>query len=239
MTDLIQVVLDEAGPDKKLAERGFCLISPNMRFPDTLDGIIVGRIAARALFSRRESPSVMLIPNDAVGPQRSDGTPGWHYNISYSTDFPGKPRPWSFQVLSTGGSVQKLSDLLAMPIVGEITGRVDWPVSMDVGTSRQFTFGLAALDGTPYPVDSATWEYVVRSEAGTEVIDITTTPTSEGKIVVTTADDFSDVTLTLNPAATVDLDPGTYEQALWMNPGTVNAYVWAAGSLQLNFVPQP
>lgn len=116
MTDLIKVILDEGGPDKNLVRKGYCQIIPSMRFPDTTDGLIVGRITADAFFDRSsEAPYVMLLPCDLVGPQTDDG-PGWNYLIKYSTDFPGRPQTWAFNLLSTNGSEQKLSDLATVPV---------------------------------------------------------------------------------------------------------------------------
>lgn len=241
MTDLIKVILDEGGPDKKFVRKGYCQINPNMRFPDTTDGMIIGRITAEAFFDcTPELPFVMLLPCDLTGPQRADGTPGWHYVVKYSNDFPGRPQPWNFTLLSTNGPVQNLSALLAMPDVPDSPGGpIEWDASISKGTNRQFEFVIKALNGTPYPMGGTTWAYIVRAQDGSEVVDITTTPTSEGSLTVTATDDLSEVTLTINPAATAALDPGTYQHALWMNPGTVNAFVWASGPLQINSVPQP
>ena len=119
------------------------------------------------------------------------------------------------------------------------TGSLVWNEIIDRGSALQFVFTITALDGSPYPMDSVTWEYVLRKTTGVEVCSITTTPSGNGKIVVTSTDELSQVTLTIDPAATADLATGAYQHALWMNPGTANAYPWAAGSLQINSVSQP
>lgn len=112
---------------------------------------------------------------------------------------------------------------------------------MGQGSAAQYAIGLTTLAGAPYPVADTTWEYVVRpvTGLGSPLLTLTLTPTADGSLTVTSTDDLSQVTLALNPAATAGLATGSYSHALWMNPGTVNAYLWLTGSLQVTLVPQP
>jgi hypothetical protein len=110
-------------------------------------------------------------------------------------------------------------------------------------TEWTFTFTTTAPGGTtPYPIPGSTWEYVVRSTAtdtGSPLIDITTTPNSQGSLTVTSTATLSQVLLALAPAATVNLAPGTYYQTLWMDPGTSTAFTWLTGNLFIDGNPQP
>jgi hypothetical protein len=116
-----------------------------------------------------------------------------------------------------------------------------WTLITGQGAAGQYAFTFTTPAGAPYPIDGATWEYVVRDQslAGTPLLTLTTTPGTAGALSVTATGELSQVTLTLNPAATSGLATGTYSHALWMNPGTAGAYLWLTGSLQVNPVPQP
>lgn len=116
-----------------------------------------------------------------------------------------------------------------------------WTLQAIVGSLKQYTFTFT-LANAPYPIAGATWEYVVRAMAGdtgAPVLSITTSPTGNGQLTVTATASLSQVALTLLPAATVSLAPGTYSHGLWMNPGTSSAFTWLSGSLILAANPQP
>lgn len=113
-----------------------------------------------------------------------------------------------------------------------------WNLDIDQGSSAQLTFTLTDANGAPYPMTDTTWEYVARS-GGDAVITITTTPSDDGSLTVTSTEELSQLALVINPAATSGLAAGTYPQALWMNPDTDTAYCWLAGSLTVSSVPQP
>lgn len=117
MTELITLILDEAGPDNQFIHEGECVIVSSARFPNPADSNIVGFYGVRVKFREFPSPpSVKLYPCDLIGPQKDDDTPGWSYVINYSTNFPGHPASWSFYLLSTDGPVQRLSNLVAVPV---------------------------------------------------------------------------------------------------------------------------
>jgi len=114
-----------------------------------------------------------------------------------------------------------------------------WNTVVDQGSAAQYTFTFTATGGAPYPMTGTTWEYIVRNSGGTQEILLTTTPNSEGSLTVSSTSSLSQVTLVLNPAATSGLAPGVYNHAIWMDPGTANAYCWLTGTLTVSTVPQP
>lgn len=120
-----------------------------------------------------------------------------------------------------------------------------WTLRMPAGSLQQWntTFTTTAPGGTtPYSISASTWEYVVRSTAtdtGSPLIDITTSVNSQGLLTVTATATLSQVLLTMNPAATATLTPGTYWHALWQNPGTSAAVTWWTGNLLIEGNPQP
>lgn len=119
-----------------------------------------------------------------------------------------------------------------------------WTLTMPAGglLERNFTFTVPGT-GAPYAISGFTWEYIARVNATDltpgGLIDITTTPNSQGAIAVVTTASLSQVTLTLYPAATVGLTPGQYSHALWSNPSTSSAYPFAAGQLIIAGTAQP
>jgi hypothetical protein len=116
-----------------------------------------------------------------------------------------------------------------------------WNLNTGQGSAAQYAFTLTTLSGAPYPVDDTTWEYVVRpvSGLGDPLMTITTTPTADGSLTVTSTDVLTQVTLALTPVATSGMAAGPYSHALWMDPGTDSAYCWLTGALQVNLIPQP
>ena len=120
-----------------------------------------------------------------------------------------------------------------------------WTLQMPQGSLEEYTFTFlqpGAFSTTPYPISGATWEYVVRptaTDVSTPLIDITTTVSAEGQITVTATASLSQILLTILPAATQPLAPGSYYHTLWMNPGTNAAFTWVTGLLQIAGAPQP
>ena len=121
-----------------------------------------------------------------------------------------------------------------------------WTLKMDAGAEQQwlFTFTTGAPGGlTPWPISGDTWEYVARTSATDltvpPLIKITSTPGSAGVLTVTSTSAVSSVQLTMYPAATVSLTPGSYSHALWANPGTTSALTIFNGLLLINGAPQP
>lgn len=119
---------------------------------------------------------------------------------------------------------------------------------MAAGSLVQYTFTFSTVNqttgqSTPFNITGATWEYIVRATATDTtpggIFTITTTPSTSGSIVVTSSATVSQVQLTINPAATATLAPGSYVHALWMNPGTTTAYTWVTGSFIVTGNPQP
>lgn len=119
---------------------------------------------------------------------------------------------------------------------------------MPAGSLQEIAFGFViAQPGAtiPWPITGATWEYVARTSAtdtGSPLITVTTTGSSQGILAVTSTAAGSQVLLSLYPAATATLAPGSYAHALWMNPGTPNAYAWFGGDgslLTIDANPQP
>jgi len=119
-----------------------------------------------------------------------------------------------------------------------------WTLRMPAGSQQQwnFTFTTTAPGGaTPYPISGKTWEYVVRTTAtdtGAPLIDITTLVSGYGQIAVTATAALSQILLTVTPAATASLTPGTYWHALWMNPGPAQ-FTWLTGNLIIQGNAQP
>ena len=121
----------------------------------------------------------------------------------------------------------------------------------------QFTYRMAAgsvqelacnfvvnspATSAPWPITGATWEYVCRNTAtdtGSPVFSITTTANASGVITITDTASVSQALLSVYPAATAALTPGTYWHSLWQNPSTVNAFAWFTGNLMILGTPQP
>lgn len=118
---------------------------------------------------------------------------------------------------------------------------------MPAGSLQEIAFGFVVAqpgNTVPWPITGATWEYVVRTSAtdtGSPLITVTTSANSDGVLTVTDTATESQVLLSLYPAATATL-AGVYAHALWMNPGTPNAYAWFGGDgsqLMIDANPQP
>lgn len=128
-----------------------------------------------------------------------------------------------------------------MPVaVSSVAAPAPWTLRTPAGSLATYAITLALADGSPYPVTGATWEYVVRPplwSSGTALLTVTTTASSAGLITVETSP-ATVVTLTLYPAATAAL-AGTYQHALWMDPGTDGAFAWVTGNLAVTAAPQP
>lgn len=116
-----------------------------------------------------------------------------------------------------------------------------WNLQVPAGALQEWVFTFTAADGSLFPLDGHTWEYVARTsptDTGTPVVKLTTVAGSQGVLTVDVA--ASAVKFTLYPAATADLAPAAFHHALWMDPGDpVSAYPWLAGALQVVGNPQP
>lgn len=116
-----------------------------------------------------------------------------------------------------------------------------WSTTIGQNSQGNYGFIFEAPDGTPYPIDGLAWEYVIRSpqrRTDRAHVVITTTPGPAGFLTVTLTPS-SMVQLTVSPDATADIFPGSYEHALWSNPGTDEAYLWVVGTLTVQSVAQP
>lgn len=121
-----------------------------------------------------------------------------------------------------------------------------WSLRMDQGAEQQwlFTFTTDAPGGTtPWPISGATFEYVARTSAADltvpPLIKITSSAGSAGVLSVTSDTTTSSVQLTMYPAATASLTPGTYYHAMWSNAGTTSAVTIFNGLLLITAAPQP
>jgi hypothetical protein len=127
-----------------------------------------------------------------------------------------------------------------VPLTNAVPG---WTLLMPQGSAQVWNFVFTTLStGAPYPISGAVWEYSVRSApgiAGSPLFSLTTAETGNGVLTVTATTALSQVQMDLFPAATQDLDPGTYYHALWMNPGTTSQYGWFVGQLQVENVAGP
>ena len=128
-----------------------------------------------------------------------------------------------------------------MPVaVASVAAPAPWTLRPPAGSLASYAITLTLADGSPYPVAGAAWEYVVRPplwSSASALITVTTTASASGLVTVETSP-ATVVTLTLYPAATAAL-AGTYQHALWMDPGTDGAFAWVTGSLAVAAAPQP
>lgn len=114
---------------------------------------------------------------------------------------------------------------------------------MSNGGVNTLTLTFTNPDGSLFPITGLTWEYVARRDASdvvtASVIQVTTTPNSQGVISVNTG--TSQVTVTLYPAATLNLPArAVYAHTLWSDPGnSTSATAWIYGGLVINQVAQP
>lgn len=113
-----------------------------------------------------------------------------------------------------------------------------WSTTAAQGSQANYGFGIRNPDGSPYPITGLTWEYVIRSPDGRTTVSITTTPSDNGQLTVTTSGQ-SLVQLTIAPDATSGISAGSYSHALWSNPGTDTAFLWVTGALIVQAVAQP
>lgn len=139
-TQKITLTIDSATADGRFFTRGSARIVPSfLRLGDPADQVLIEQSAARVTFGGdwRTAPTVSLFPNDLIGPQNDDG-PGWTYTVFYDS-CPGNPPPWSFYLLSTGGILQRLSSLAAVPAAAPFA----------TGADKNFTqeFTATLVDG--------------------------------------------------------------------------------------------
>ena len=111
---------------------------PSMRIPDP-DGEVLLEVAeAIARFGGSGIPQIDLYPNDLLGPGQSDGTPGWVYTVEYH-ECPGNPSSWSFYLLSTNGTPQRLSSLAETPVAQPGSIAADKNHTEDFAPARSVT----------------------------------------------------------------------------------------------------
>jgi len=118
MVNRVAVTIDSADIFGNQFKTGRIRLVPSQRVSDTVNHMLLEMTEATVWFDRTSKPVVNLYPNDLLGPQNDDATPGWSYRVYYD-DCPGNPQPWSFNLLSTDGPDQNLSDLaVASPQAG-------------------------------------------------------------------------------------------------------------------------
>ena len=119
-----------------------------------------------------------------------------------------------------------------------------WTLTMPAGSQvqRNFSFTVPGT-GAPYATSGLTWEYVARPTAtdltSPPLIQVTTTPSTQGVITVLSTTATPQLLLTLYPAATVSLTPAQYFHTLWSSPGSSNAFCWVSGNLIIQGTAQP
>jgi hypothetical protein len=111
-TAKITLICDSGTADGNLYTRGALRIVPSFtRLGDVADQVLIEQAPVRVFFPEEDGPpSVDLYPNDLIGPQNQDGTPAWAYTVYYD-GCPGSPPQWSFWLLSTNSSEQRLSGM--------------------------------------------------------------------------------------------------------------------------------
>lgn len=130
-TQKVKLTVDSATPDGRYFRRGGVRFMPSVRIADSADDVLIEQAPAYVRFgdpfpgggewgtewgapgsgpwgSAGAAPTVDLFPCNLVGPQ-SDGSPAWHYTVYYDARCPGSIQPWSFVLLSTNGTTQRLS----------------------------------------------------------------------------------------------------------------------------------
>lgn len=123
--------------------------------------------------------------------------------------------------------------------VGILT--LPWDLKLPRGGQQSVKFALKEANGiTPFPIIGKSFKYTVRANAadtGAPLIGITAAQTSQGQLSVDVAK--STVTLSLLSAATVDLTPGVYYHAFWMDPLQTTQFNWFSGKLLIDPASQP
>lgn len=94
---VVTVILDRYDGSRGLITQGMASWSPSMELPDPADRMLVGQAPVTAGFGSDSPPSVQLVPNDAIGPQQGNGTPGWTWDVTYQW-VPGAPATASYYV---------------------------------------------------------------------------------------------------------------------------------------------
>lgn len=127
-TAKVTLVANEGDATLAQLVQGKIVIAPSQRFPDPADELIVGMAPRLMVFRAGSVPQLDLVPNDLVGPQQEDGTPGWTYSATYF-GVPGYADgySWSFYLLSTNGATQYLSALASVPAAQPGQQYVPWP----------------------------------------------------------------------------------------------------------------
>lgn len=115
-TPKVTLIADEGNSGLQQLAQGKILIAPSQRFPDPADELIIGMAPRVMAFHAGVVPQQDFVPCDLAGPQQGSGLPGWTYSATYF-GVPGYQDgyKWSFYLLSTNGSPQRLSSLAAVP----------------------------------------------------------------------------------------------------------------------------
>lgn len=186
-TPKVTLVLNSADIEGHLFGFGHAYIFPDpavLRIPSVEDDLLLENAHAEVYFDGNGAPELDLYPNDLIGPQQGDGSPGWPYWIRYS-NCPGDPEPWAFYLLSTNGDRQSLSDLAEAPVVVpgslsadkhyeiDFTATDSLTVNHNLGKKPSVTVIDSAGDEVfvmPHHVDSNTLTFQFRAAFGGTVI---------------------------------------------------------------------
>jgi hypothetical protein len=118
-TPKVTLIIDSSDFQGKQFSYGLVRIIPSMRIPSPPDQALFERVEAVVNFSKNQVPQIDLYPNDLIGPQQDNGSPGWAYKLYYE-ECPVNSSPWSFYLLSTNGigpdNPQRLSSLAEAPV---------------------------------------------------------------------------------------------------------------------------
>ena len=142
-TPKVTVVLDSADLSGHPFQYGYVIISQQLRIPDDEDEVLLEPSSNRVYFAGEGVPTIDLYPNDLIGPQQDDDTPGWYYQIEYFL-CPGDPPPWNFYLLSTNGDTQNLRDIAEEPMAlpGELTADKHFEMEFSITETLTVTHNL-------------------------------------------------------------------------------------------------
>jgi hypothetical protein len=186
--------------------------------------------------------SVELIPTDTAGLLPVN----WLYQVT--VDVQGIPAYSSLYYIPPMPSPVDLSQLVPVPApmaLDEFAGTFEWSLTMAQGSSQAWNIKLTVpFTVSPFPVDPAAWQYVVRAQGddgtGTPLVSITPAASADGLLTITDTPSLSQVLLQIYPAGTQDLAPGSYAHGLWEFPGNpVTARAMFTGDLIIEAAPQP
>lgn len=185
--------------------------------------------------------STTLTPTDASGLAPA----GWMYQVAVQIAGVVPDYVFTCAIPSSPSTVDLSALVPVTPPVPSLPGdggTAEWNLAVTAGSLATQVIGLTNPDGSPWDIAGDTWEYTVRTTAsgtGMPLLTVTTTANADGVLDVTATASQSQVLLTLYPAATAGLNPGTLFHALWANPGSPSAVAVAAGELTISAVAQP